>query len=242
MQKDSLGDRMKAYEIVPQSRLIKRMPTIIRIDGKAFHTFTKRFKDSFSLEMHDLMVHTSAYLVNNIQNCVLAYTQSDEISLLLTDWNTFETQQWFDGKIQKITSVAASLATGSFNAYYHNMLQNPDCGIEFLYETAFFDARVFNLPKEEVVNYFIWRQQDASRNSVQMLGRMYFSDKELHKKSNNDIQNMLLLQKDINWNDLDTWKKRGACATKAGVDNEIPVFTQMRNYVGKFIDEASCDG
>lgn len=235
---DSLGDRIKQYETVAQSKLIRRMPVIIRIDGKAFHTWVKNLdfdlslKDSpFSKIMHKLMTHTTNELVENVQNCIFGYTQSDEISLLLKDWTNLNTEQWFDAKIQKITSVSASMATVYFNE------------VSCVYEIPFamFDARVFNLPKEEVVNYFIWRQNDASRNSVQMLARFYYSHKEVQNKNNSELQDMLMLDKNINWNDIETWKKRGTCIYKEEIGNNIivdedsPIFTKDRNYIERFL-------
>jgi len=256
-KKDSLGDRMKTYESVPKHFLMRRTPVIIRIDGKAFHTFTKRFERPFSDVMHTLMVHTTEHLVRNIQNAVLGYTQSDEISILLNDWKTLETDQWFNGNVQKMASVSASMATGYFNAAYHEYCDsNSDSQIDFMKETAFFDSRVYNVPHEDVVNYFVWRQQDASRNSVQMLGRAYFSHKQLHAKNNSQIQDILMLEKGVNWNDIETWKKRGTCVQRIivrddgiidldskwqtvkpriVVDDEIPIFTQVRGYVSKHL-------
>jgi tRNA(His) 5'-end guanylyltransferase len=146
------------------------------------------------------MAETMKLLCENIQNAVFGYTQSDEISILLNDWKKFNTSQWFDGKIQKIASVSASMATGFFNK---KMALLTD-------KMAFFDARVFNLPKEEVVNYFHWRQVDCTRNSIQMLGRYYFSHKELHGISTNDIQNKLFEEKKVNWSQLNDWEKRGS--------------------------------
>lgn len=264
MNKDTLGERMKNYESVSQSKLIRRTPTIIRIDGKAFHTWTnclKNFdpslKDSpFSKRMHAFMTKTTEYLVNNIQNAVLGYTQSDEISILLNDWETLERSQWFDAKVQKMASVSASMATMAFNKEF--LSYNSDFLFDNSYPLAMFDARVFNLPKEEVTNYFIWRQQDASRNSLQMLARFYFSHNELQNKNNSDIQDMLMLQKGVNWNSIDTWMKRGTCVYRVNqecmvekqytadgsgivtdsfikIDENIPIFTQNRNFVEQFL-------
>lgn len=243
MKGDSLGDRMKGYEKVTKTKLMKRTPVIIRIDGKAFHTWTRNLKgidpglskDPFSDVMHDAMSRTTQLLVENIQNAVLGYTQSDEISILLNDWKRLETSQWFDNSIQKMASVAASMAT----AYFNNFIVTQGIGIT---EPAMFDARVFNLPKEEVANYFIWRQQDASRNSVQMLGRHYFSHKEMDRKNVSQVQDILMLDKGVNWNDIETWKKRGTCVyneTGLGVcvDCEIPIFTQDRGYIEKHIGD-----
>ena len=242
MDKTSLGNRMKGYEATSKTKLLRRTPVIIRLDGKAFHTWTKHLKDideslkedPFSNVMFHSMGLTSLRLMENIQNAVFAYTQSDEISILLNDWKRLTTDQWFDGGVQKIASVSASMATYYFDWAY-NLL--PNASEEAV--PAFFDARVFNLPKEEVVNYFVWRQQDASRNSVNMLGQFHFSHKQLHGKSNSEVQDMLMLQKKVNWNDLDTWKKRGLCITpdpENDVDADIPIFTKDRDYIEQYLN------
>lgn len=233
---DSLGDRMKRYEGVTKQHLMARTPVIIRIDGRAFHTFTRSFKKEltntpFSNDLHDAMVFTTQALVEGVQNCVFGYTQSDEISLFLRDWDLFETEQWFSGSVQKIVSVAASIATAAFN---YKMVQLGR--VKTFKDLAQFDARAYNIPKEEVTNYFIWRQQDASRNSVQMLGHWYLSQKQMHGKNNNEVQDILMAEHQVNWNSIETWMKRGTCViddVEKRVDNEIPVFTQDRNYVEK---------
>lgn len=245
MTKDSLGDRMKKYESTTKTQLLGRTPVIIRIDGKAFHTFSKRItqfdhtvKESdtpFSVAMHICMVETTRQLVASIQNCVLGYTQSDEISLMLRDWDTHETQQWFGGSHQKMVSVSASIATAAFNFHAANIGFKQGTFADY----AQFDSRVYNLPKEEITNYFVWRQQDASRNSVQMLGHHHFSQKQMHGKSNTAVQDMLMLEKGINWNGISTWMKRGTCVVPehftSGVDEEIPIFTQDREYIERLL-------
>lgn len=256
--KTTLGDRMKDYEATSQSTLLKRTPVIIRVDGRAFHTFTKRLvadrtgaawqdhkiedpslrTSPFSDIMHEVMSYTAATLLNQIQNAVFVYTQSDEISILLRDWDRLETQQWFGANLQKMVSLSASIASTAFN--YHLKRYSTPLSIQDL---ALFDSRTYNLPKEEVTNYFIWRQQDASRNSVNMLGRFYFSQKEMHGKSNSQVQDMMMLQHNVNWNDIPTWQKRGSCVyqrpdwntfmsfPRATIDDNIPIFTQDRDYV-----------
>jgi tRNA(His) guanylyltransferase len=248
--KDSLGDRMKGFENVTRFTLLRRTPTIIRLDGRAFHTFTRCLKHHdetmartpFSIKMHNVMAMTMLGVMSQMQNAVFAYTQSDEISILLRDWDKHETEQWFSGGIQKICSVSASAASVIFNHFFAEDVRKP----ETYADLAQFDARVFNIPEAEVVNYFIWRQQDASRNSVQMLGRFHFSQKEMHGKNNSQVQDMLMLQKQINWNDIPTWMKRGSSGFRNPVpgsqgsepyivDENIPVFTADRDYVGRHL-------
>jgi tRNA(His) 5'-end guanylyltransferase len=220
---------------------MRRTPVIARIDGRAFHTFTKRLPRPtdvpFSDVMHDCMVFTMQQLVDNVQGCVLGYTQSDEISLLLRDWDTNETQAFFDYNVQKMTSLMGAIASNAFNFAYGEY-QRP----EKFSDMAQFDARIHNIPKEEVTNYFIWRQQDASRNSVQMLGHHHFSQKQMHGKNNSEVQDMLMLEKNINWNGIPTWMKRGTCTfPRQRADYDIPIFTQDRQYIEQRLIIAEVD-
>ena len=244
---DDLGTRMKTfYEQIPKTKLMRRTPVIIRIDGKAFHTFTRGFQKPFDEVLIKTMQETTKYLCENIQGCVLGYTQSDEISLVLVDYQRFETSAWFDYEVQKICSIAASMATTAFNKFFRDNVG------DYLYENyddqyladyiktlqnavdkgAMFDARCFNIPKEEVTNLVYWRQLDASRNSIQMVGQACFSHKELQNKSCNDIQDMLMTQKGINWNDLPTYQKRGSCCVRNKIVIEydgVMVTAQLRD-------------
>ena len=262
MDKTSLGDRMKNnYENISRYYLTRRTPVIIRLDGRSFHTFTRGFKKPFDDILVKSMQETMKYLCENIQGCVLGYTQSDEVSLVLTDYTELTTDAWFGNNLQKMCSVSASMATMAFNKFFsHNINVDSEyagCHYFAWEKGAMFDARAFNIPKEEVCNYFIWRQQDATRNSIQSVGQANFSNKELHKKSTKGIQDMLMTQKGINWNDYATTLKRGSCCIKVDdgitkydevgnicdyipsskwiIDNEIPIFTQDRNYVEKLI-------
>lgn len=270
MNKDSLGDRMKKYESVSKTALMCRNPVIIRVDGKAFHSFTRGFQRPFDDILIESIQETAKFLCENIQNVKCSYQQSDEISLLLTDYENINTAAWFDYEIQKMCSIAASMATLAFNRAFEERVEALDfdwsMGIEgidseylsALYKAAqkgaMFDARCFSIPKEEVCNYMIWRQQDCTRNSIQMVGQANFSHKELQNKSCDVIQDMLMTQKNINWNDFDAVKKRGSCCTKTGkrivvdmqtgeqkdrltweIDRNIPIFTQDRNYIERFV-------
>lgn len=259
----TLSERMKKYENVNRNYLMRRIPVIIRLDGVAFHTFTKGFDKPFDEILMKTMAETAQYLCENIQNCKLAYTQSDEISLLLIDYSTLSTDQWYSGNIQKMSSVAASLCTLAFNKFFEAnckqiLLEWVDnetiwSGNVAKYEkhhskidSAIFDARVFNLPKEEVNNYFLWRQNDATRNSIQGLGQAHFSHKELHGKSCAQIQDMLFINKQINWNNIDTCKKRGLCVkrvlsegvefSKWVIDEEIPIFSMQPEYINDLVE------
>ena len=275
-KKDSLGDRMKSYEGISRIYLTKRMPVIIRIDGKAFHSFTKGFRRPFDEILIKAMQETAKYLCKNIMGCKIAYTQSDEISLLLEDYERVETQPWFENNLQKIVSVSASMATMAFNrafadavnerySYYTGINADEWTGsteeFDKLFDnsfakigTAMFDSRVFILPKEEVCNYFIWRQQDATRNSIQMVAQSLFSHRQLQNKNCDQLQEMMFQEHNINWNDYPTVYKRGSCVTKEQytendvtrsrwvVDTNIPIFTQDRNYIDRlvFLNEILC--
>jgi tRNA(His) 5'-end guanylyltransferase len=259
---DTLGDRMKAnYEDRFRISLPRRTNTIIRIDGKAFHTYTRNLARPYDFELMSDMDETARYLCQNIQGAKFAYVQSDEISILLTDYDDIKTEAWFDGNIQKMASISASLATAKFNnlrlqrACYQYDLEYPYKAIEDSQiadcTLALFDSRVFVIPDiVEVHNYFIWRQQDATRNSIQLAGQAQFSPKELNGRSCDNIQEKLFSEKGINWNDYPTGAKRGRAIVKRieqvqspinpsemvyrsswVIDSQIPIFTQNRDYL-----------
>ena len=227
--KDELGDRMKDfYEDRTRYKLARRTNTIIRIDGKAFHTYTKGLKRPFDEGLMEDMNKTTEFLCQNIQGAKFGYVQSDEISILITDYDDISTHAWFDANLQKMSSVAASLATAKFNQLRMARFCRNE-GIEPKYrdesyisnseimdfKLAMFDARVFQIPyQEEVINYFIWRQQDATRNSISSVAQAHFSPKELNGKKTSEMQDRLMLQKGINWNDFTPREKRGSLIRK----------------------------
>ena len=234
MDTSDLANRMKEYEKRNQYYLQKRTPVAIRVDGRSFHTFTKGFKRPFDDILMKSMQETAKYMCENIQGAKLAYVQSDEITIILTDYDTLETDCWFNYRTDKLCSISASMATMAFNRVFVKNVDewgrltfpnwdeggtNEEVDVDLLklndaYQRAIgkgamFDARCFNIPKEEVTNLIYWRQLDATRNSIQMVGQANFSHKELQNKSCNDIQDMLHEQKGINWNDYPTVCKRG---------------------------------
>lgn len=264
---DALGDRMKSfYEDRYRIYLTRRMPVIIRVDGNSFHTFTRGLDKPFDADFMKIMQKTCLSLCQNIQGCVGGYVQSDEISLLLIDYQTIYSDAWFDYNLQKITSLAAARATMTFNHFVDElwMSYSDEYGeigtlkarTKYLLwgkkvDKAIFDARAFNVPKEEVCNYFIWRQKDATRNSIQAAGQAHFSHKELDHKSQSDIQEMLF-RKGINWNDYSTVEKRGSFVRRYTetigredgtviirhpwyIDEEMPILTEDRNYIEELI-------
>ncbi len=221
---DLLGKRMKEqYEDRFRYKLLRRVPTIIRIDGKAFHTYTRGLNKPFDKGLIEDMQETMRFLCKEIQGVKLGYCQSDEISLLITDYDTINTSAWFDYNLQKMCSVSASLATSEFNRKRNSRklselwdtdLDNEDLLNQFseYCEKTFanFDSRVFQIAdQEEVVNYFIWRYFDAKRNSISMLAQSLYSPKELEGK-NTTIQQEMCLDKGQNWNELHWSKKVGS--------------------------------
>ena len=280
---DELGKRMKEYyEQIPKTKLMRRCPVIVRLDMRCGHSYCRGFKRPFDEVFIKTMQETAKYLAENIQGVKMTYQQSDEISLLLVDYETLNSQAFFDYEVQKICSITASMATMAFNKFFQNNvldidplvtfydgedLSEFDCAKKYGFDAktpegmselkkycekynkaidkgAMFDSRCFNIPKEEVTNYFYWRQLDATRNSIQMVGQANFSHKELQNKTCNNMQDMLHEQKGINWNDFPTYQKIGSCCIKIKqmindversrwiVDNEIPIFVNDgRDYI-----------
>ena len=237
MLSNSLAQRMKNnYENVSRIKLMRRCPVIIRLDGCHFRSFTRGFKKPFDSVLIEAMQQTMKYLCENIEGCVLGYTQSDEITLVLCDYKKLTSQAWFDNNIQKICSVSASMATMAFNRFFDEITKTYANSVPYygtiypcdeqeriyidnlkksISKGAMFDSRVFNIPKEEVNNCLLWRQQDATRNSIQAVAQANFSHKQLEGKNCNELQEMLWQEKGINWNDYPTHLKRGSCCVKS---------------------------
>lgn len=227
MIKDDLGMRMKTfYEQVPKTKLVRRMPVAIRIDGRAFHTLCKGLCKPFDYSLMEAMQETMMYLCKNIQGCVFGYTQSDEISLILVDYKKLNSSAWFDYEVQKMCSISASMATVAFNNFFPN-------------EMAMFDSRCFNIPVEEVTNLIYWRQLDAIRNSIQMVGQTVFSQKQLQGEGCADIKEMLK-EKGIIWEDYPIAAQRGSACIKIDgewiIDNYMPILKgESREYLDKYV-------
>jgi len=259
---DELGSRMKNYyESIPKTRLMRRTPVAIRIDGKAFHTFTRGFQKPFDEVLGNAMARTMEHLCRNIQGCIFGYTQSDEITLILIDYQTLETSAWFDYEVQKICSIAASMATLAFNRYYADEVEqwyfdHIDFPMEFgcdevspadkkldaayrrgLMSGAMFDARCFNIPKEEVTNLVYWRQVDAQRNSVQMVGQANYSHSYLQNKTCAEIKELLQHDFGINWDGLPArWKYGCAWTKETGIDYNMPLLKgENRKYLNDLV-------
>jgi len=240
-KKDSLGDRMKNYyENRAKTYLVRRSPVIIRLDGRSFHTFTRGFVKPFDKRLIKTMQETTLELCKNIQGCVFGYTQSDEITLVLVDYNTLDTDAWFDYSVEKMCSVSAAMATLYFNRIFRNkihefvnkhhsvltdvktygeelvgsvnkLLKSYNRAVE---QGALFDSRCFNIPISDVCNCILWREKDAERNSINSLGQSMFSHKDLQNKTTSQVQDMLMEKYGINWNNLSTVEKRGTAVIK----------------------------
>jgi tRNA(His) 5'-end guanylyltransferase len=243
--KDDLGDRMKRYEKINDISLPDNTPVIIRIDGKSFHTFCRNMDKPFDTNFISMMNHVAIETIKEIQNARMAYVQSDEISFLLMKKNV-RAQPWFNNEIQKMVSISAATASANAVKYIGNCDNVPIT----MGRLPIFDSRVWTLPEFEVPNYYIWRQNDWTRNSVQMLARSLYSQKELQDKNQEQMHDMIH-EKGKNWNDLPTYLKRGRCVIKVerevpnvapegpdvitrhvwDIDNEIPIFTKDRAYI-----------
>jgi len=224
----SLADRQKEYENITRTYLIPKQPVIIRIDGKAFHSYTKQkcFSKPFDKNISLAFEKSTKELCESLQNVEFAYHQSDEVSIFLKDYTEEKQQQFFNGNIQKIVSVATSQFTYFFNKNIKELLETNVIG-DITLKPAFFDGRVFNLPLHEVSNYFIWRQRDAIRNSITSHSLAYFSQKELHKKNSDEKVNMLdklAFEKNdstIMWKELDISLQRGTVYYKIDIEEKI---------------------
>ena len=265
------------YEARFKFKLLRRTPVIIRVDGKAFHSFTRGFNKPFDRVLSNAIDRTMKMMCENIQGCVFGYAQSDEITLVMNDYSKLTSCAWFDNEVQKMCSVSASMATSYFNRMFADefgkfqklvfkLANNFNGTSEILkaeyyiddytkavklrdtyskkLHTAMFDSRCFNIPVEEVTNCVLWRQQDATRNSIEMVGRYYFSSSELHGKNTSNIQDMLMENHGVNWNDFPVRYKRGCACFKRETDNgktewfvdyDMPIISKDRDYIEKFI-------
>jgi tRNA(His) 5'-end guanylyltransferase len=258
MKKDDIGNRMKSnYEDRTRICLPRRTHTIIRIDGKAFHTYTRGLTRPFDDGFIEDMDATAADLCKNIQGAKFAYVQSDEISILLMDFDKLTTDAWFDNNIQKMASVSASMATRAFNearlkrfAYEEGPHTIESCTRNMKWGE--FDSRVFQIPEwDEVQNYFIWRQQDCVRNSILSVAQSLYSHKEMNGKNTTELQEMIF-QKGQNWNDYAPKYKRGRMIIKVHtLINDVsrskwatahaPTFTQDREFLNNCVIQATAE-
>ena len=206
---DALGDRMKGYEKLMQTHFMPRLPIIVRLDGKGFSKYTKEFQRPYDERLSKAMTGTTMELVKETNACI-GYTQSDEITLVYYSDNP-EIQVYFDGKIQKIVSVTASIATANFNVLIKEFM-----GKEM--PLAYFDARAFQVSTlGEAANAVLWREQDATKNSISMATRVFYDHREMMNKNGSEMQDMLHA-KGINWNDYPTFFKRGTYVQRKEIE------------------------
>lgn len=248
----SLGDRQKGYEAVADYRLIRRMPVVIRMDGCNFHRWCRHLEKPCDARFQECMEYATYVLCNKVTGCRLGYVQSDEISLLLVDYQSHGTESWYNYRLSKMTSIAASMCTVSFNEMAAVVLPR------HLHKRgpAMFDARAFNVPSDDIANYFLWRQRDCERNSIQGLAQAHFSVKQIRGKNGTQLQDMLMEEHGINWNDVPVRQKRGVAFYKVGItaiasedphskeairnkwvrDYDMPIVSKNREYVDRWLD------
>lgn len=221
----NLNDKMKDAEKRFRTYLPKKTYSVIRVDGKGFSKYTKSLVRPFDAKFTEDMQKTALYLCENIDGAVLGYTQSDEISIIVSDLSGANTQQWFGGQIQKIVSVSAGFATAKFNHL------RPDSD-----KLAVFDARTHVLDGAEgVLEYLQWRQMDAIKNSVSMLASHHFSHKSLQNVSSRDKKAMLEETHGIIWQDLDSTVRQGSLIRREPKEERISFF-HGKEKVTKEID------
>lgn len=228
--KDDLGDRIKSnYENRSKTFLTRRIPVIIRADGKSFSNFCKRFKKPHDQFLHDCLNNVMLKICQEVQGAKFAERHSDEISILVTDYDKENTDAYFDYEVQKIVSVVAGIATAEFcrqlirdklgypivTPIIHNKINLEE-------SWPIFDCRCFNLPIDEISNYFYWRMLDAKRNSINMLAQTKFSHKQLQGVTCDEMQEMLFQKHGINWAKLDQGQKTGYICLRKPEEYSIP--------------------
>lgn len=261
-ERTGISVRMKRYEEVSRETLTPRMPVIIRIDGRAFHTYTRGFDRPYDQMIIDSMIASTIAVSKDMAGFKAAYHQSDEVSFLLTDWDNHNTQPWLKYVVQKMASVSASMFTASFNHVINGFLVNRriqqaiggisdgELRLEVaktdrkLDKLAVFDGRAFNVPREDVANYFLWRAQDWQRNSLQMMARSRYSHKELHQKGRSSMHEMLH-QKGVNWaKDATPQQRNGTFIVKQGDkletrDDVLPEYGDMNLLLNPYLRDRS---
>lgn len=237
---DALNVRIKEnYESRYKIKLCARVPVIIRVDGKSFSKYTASLDRPFDLKFIDAMNNVALDLCKQIQGAQIAYVQSDEVSILLHNYKKFDSQAWFDNQLQKMVSISASIASVRMTLLSRYLFPHV--------RPAYFDSRAFILPEAEVNNAFLGRQNDARRNSIQMLARSLYSQKSCNRKNGEELKEMILA-KDQDWNNLPARLRMGRCAVKYKynvdgterarwkIDNEIPRFSENPNYIEQYLE------
>ena len=249
---DTLGDRMKGFENFYRTYIRMREPIIIRVDGKAFHTLSANFDKPYDYDLIHIMDNVAIALCEQIQGAVFAYVQSDEISVFVYPWLNPNSEPWFQNNINKIVSVSAGIASAHFTSEMGWKLFGYEMAMQPV-KPVVFDSRAFTLPMDEVNNYFIWRQKDWLRNSVQMHARSLYSQKQLNGKKLPELLQMIE-DKGENWNDNCSGVRHGRGIAKSydykvveetgesvershwTVCHELPKFTEDREFISKLLD------
>jgi len=236
----SLDSRMKGYEAASDFVLPLRLPVILRLDGRAFHSYTKGFSKPFDFRFQMAMVRTAMSVCKEVSGAKICYVQSDEISILIINYESLETEAYFDNRVQKLCSLVASFASVTLDREIREIHPAPQ-------KLPTFDCRVFIVPPSDVCNAFIWRQRDAERNSIQAYAQSFFSHEEIQGLTNNSLQDKMFKEKGFNWNDVPVMNKRGVAVIKEKYEKDgalrtrwvgdwnTPIFSQDRNYIEKFI-------
>lgn len=248
--KDLMGNRFKAYEACSSMYLIPGTPKVIRLDGKAFHTFTKGCEQPYDWSIMSAMAAGAIAVMKEIGGSArLAYIQSDECSIVINDKPRIESSPWFDNNLVKMATVSASIMSVNFSKTFHDSrIMNVKEGIDpstIPFKPAYFDARVFQVPNVwEMNNAILWRQFDAIKNSKSQYARHYFSQKQVHEKNGDQKVTMMKEQHGFDWNTAPTWTKRGIVIRrgtmgKFEIDTEIPEFKIDRDYLAKIYEVPS---
>lgn len=231
MKKDSLGDRIKRYEARCENYFLPKLPIVVRVDGKAFHTWTKGCAKPFDQTLITCMFEAAKLVANEMQGFRALYTQSDEVTFVMTDDTTIDSQQWFGGRQNKIESVTAALMTAHFNRLWeaenYKFIRSVGQKIP-----AFFDARAFQVPTDDVPNAFLWRVRDWERNSLTMFCSQFFSHKQLNGQDKTARHDMLY-EIGKNWaTDCTDQQKNGSWAAKGKNDKfDLSNYNEIYNYI-----------
>ena len=261
---EKLSEKMKRLENVTNISLELKKPVIMRLDGRAFSKYTKGLDKPFDIDLSEVFQWVAYELKGQLDNVKFIYSQSDEISILMTDWTNENTEAWFKYRVQKMVSVASSITSALFNSKVEDVINKYVDRVADIDEARFkvtdeltrdekkyfvwkgkqykavFDCRVFNVELEDVVPYFIYRQKDAMRNSIQTLAQVYFSPNELKNKNQSDMKQMILERTGIVYDDLPNLQKVGFTIYKNDynewiLDKEIPEFMINRDYISKYL-------
>jgi tRNA(His) guanylyltransferase len=219
--KDSLGDRIKRYERCSDGSLTSNMPVFIRVDGRAFHTWTRGMQRPFDSQMVAAMVEAAILTSREMQGFKLGYVQSDEATFMLTDTENIESQPWFDNRLCKLVSISAALMSVHFNTQFAGSGRS----------SAVFDSRAFNVPYEDAANVFVWRQRDWERNSIQMMAQAHFSHSQLQGKNHAELHEMLH-EAGLNWAKLHPVLKNGTFFTKATDCTDKLIYSEINDLIG----------